>query len=358
MAGNLTLAQLRVQTPLLQERINLALQSEQNFRALSIFGDSGSRVDVSGIGTQVLLQVESPDNFLGDPEMDTARAPGAPRREMGKDFAASTVTLSALDKSLQKTIDRLEVANANLDLLAMRAHQIMLARLIELEVEMANIFLRTGTSATWSNAALAALSGGTGLQFNAAGSRPLDDIIAASELARQGAYGLEPNTLIIGWAAARTLMTHPQVLGAGVRNGAVDTYAVGSVRAPIMSASVLEQHLSALTGMRCYIVRARRRTNNLGQATGTYADADAVSGAGDVFWVGRLGSTVAPTRIGAQAWGTAAIDLVHTSMQAGIWESADGLGVAPYLDDVRSLNSTYAVGTTNPYGYLVTDCIS
>lgn len=361
MAGNLTLAQLQVQTPLLQGRLNLALQSEDNFRALGIFGASGARVNINGLGTSVLLQVESPDNFLGDPEMDAERAPGAPRREMAKDFPATTVTLRAADKRLQKTIDVLEVANANLDLLAMRQHQIMMARLIELEVEAANIFLRTGTSATWSTAALAALSGGTGLQFNAAGSRPLDDIIAAAELARIAAYGMEPTDLIIGWDAARTLMTHPQVLGAAVRDGAgagANTYAAGGTRAPIMGARVLEQHLAALTGLRVNIIRARRRTNNLGQAVGVYAGIDATSGAGDVFWIGRLGSTVARTNVGAVAWGTAAIDVVHDDMQAGIWQTPDGLGVAPYIDDVRSFRSTYAVGTTNPFGYLVTDCIA
>lgn len=350
--GNVAQSSLRVQSPLLQAFAKGAVQDDSAFVADRCMRASGAQIPMGNLGTDVVLQVQDPRNFLGNPENNNVRAPGDDRNALGRRFQPTSVTCSIQDYSIHDIVDRLEIAAAlNVtDLLTDRSAEI--ARAVKIAREKRFLDIVLGTSVvSWGNAALAAISGGSGVKFGASGSQPIKDFAQARELVRLKAYAY-PDTMIIGHAAAVPLMFDAQIQGAVLLNsgtaGVTSREAVAQMLAEDMTA--VEKVLSAKLKMNVFIASAMYESANLGQGTNVSDIAP------DSFWMGCLGNAnIVRTRTGATLRRVAFVECVHTEDTAGDVNWMDGLGRKVYVDSIREYK---ALDTTSAaFGYLVTDCV-
>ncbi|MGA1525298.1 MAG: hypothetical protein ACO4CZ_15130 [Planctomycetota bacterium] len=351
--GNVAQSSLRVQSPLLQAFAKGAVQDDSAFVADRCMAASGAQIQMSGLGTDVVLQVQDPRNFLGNPENNNVRAPGDDRNSLGRRFPSTPVTCSIQDYSIHDIVDRLEIAAAMnvTDLLTDRSAEI--ARAVKIAREKRFLDIVLGTSVvSWGNAALSAITGGSGVKFGASGSQPIKDFTRVRELVRLKAFGAYPDTMVIGHAAAVPLIFDAQIQGAVLLNsgtaGVTSRDAVAQMLAEDMTA--VEKVLSARLKMNVFIASAMYESANLGIATNV-ADI-----APDSFWMGCLGNAnVVRTRTGAKLRRVAVVECVHTEDTAGDVNWYDGLGRKVYVDSIREYK---ALDTTSAaFGYLVTDCV-
>lgn len=351
--GNVAQSSLRVQSPLLQAFAKGAVQDDTAFVADRCMERSGAQIDMSSIGTDVVLQVQDPRNMLGNPENNNVRAPGDERPSLGRRFAPTTVTCSIKDYSKKDIVDRLEIAAAlNVtELLTDRAAEI--ARAVKIEREKRFLDIVLGTSVvSWSNAALAAITNGSGVKFGASGSRPIHDFSQVRELVRVKAKGAYPDTIIMGHDVAVPLIDDPQLQGAVLLNngtaGVTSRDAIAQMLAEDMTQ--LEAALGAKLKMNVFIASAMYETANLGQATSV------ANIAPDSFWMGCLGNAnIVRTRTGARLRRVAFVECVHTPDTSGDKDWEDGLGRKVFTDSIREY--TPLDTTSAAFGYLVTDCV-
>lgn len=150
---------------------------------------------------------------------DTIRAQGVKPKTVNSRFSADTYTLEQHALGYEISIEDLDAANcltcANADGLNLRQIEIANIQrklLLGHEREVMNLVTNTATyEASNTGANLAALLPGT-LQWSAAASTPIGDVLRLQSLVRRG-VGCRFNAIVVGASVYERLLDHPQIVG-------------------------------------------------------------------------------------------------------------------------------------------------
>lgn len=354
--SNLSTGQLIVQSKLLDKlRIGLR-QGRDKFKADRIMKAAGAQLDMKPHGVKCLLEIEDPRNNLGNPQQDWRRAPGGQRAQLGRRFGSTTVEMSVEDYSPEAPVDEwdIEATSNRMDLVAKRQVELEDAVIIARERRWVEMLL-TQNTVTWTTAALAALNGGSGVKFGAAGSVPIRDLLAMKKALRVLLLGNDPDTLILTYEAAWPLMFDPNIMGASIINaGGGETAAVVGIQQLSKTATQLEQKLSELLDIPYVaIVQGFRETANLGQ-TSVVDDIGDIDGAGDDdrIWMGRLAPTVMETKSGYTVAASALLEPILYDDLSWSYEKEDKTAIVPVVKSWRKYVPTKT--TAAAYGMLTT----
>lgn len=354
-------ASTRVVDPILGGLIVGALQKKSDFvarQALRV-------IPVGGKGATGQILLEQPAAFMGDPGVNMKRAPGAPMAVLNQDNPRDPVTYACTPRSgkvsriPKEHIRRNQFGSANyaatgeltaqeMEYLQRRGAAVCSRALtVEEERDFNTLMLESG----WTSSTVALLTGGAGVQWNANGGKPLNDLHILKVQCRDAANGVDPDSLIIPVAVADALCRNPEV-----RNIFVIATGNGSAAASgaqhVVTHTALKSILSSVLEIPyVHIAKGRRRTSQHGQ---TIATASIYT---DTIWMGCLfgGQENEPLVNGNDVTmeAVAAVMLVEQDVESGIEWDNDHQSYQPWVDesyDMKVLDASL--------GQQLTDCLA
>lgn len=233
-----------------------------------------ARVPAQSYHGQVFI--ESSGSYMGSPQnLKTSLSADYPLTQAGD---PTVVSFSCEEYKLASAIvpDKLlERSQFPADLLSREAAAIGRKLALDMESRVANLFFSAGN---WPDSALAALGGG-GIQWsNYTTAKPDLDIDVAMVLARESAYGRNPDTIILGQQVIDAYRRCLQAQGVAVVGS-------GAARADILTEADAISRIESLFGLKVLIGSARANTAAPGLAvSGSYIW-------GKSFWIGCLQDT-------------------------------------------------------------------
>lgn len=262
-----SLNSVNVVSPLLS---GAAIGAAQQLRLVAS-GMPQARVPATSYHGQVFI--ESSASFMGSPtNLKTSLTADYPRTQAGD---PTTVSFTCEEYKLASAVipDKLmERSQFPADLLSREAAAIGRKLALDMESRLATLFFSTGN---WPDAALVALGGG-GIQWsNYTTAKPDLDIDVAMVAAREGAYGRNPDTIILGQQVIDAYRRCLQAQGVAVVGS-------GAARADLLTEADAIGRIQSLFGLRVLVGSARSNTSAPGLTpSGAYLW-------GKSFWIGCL----------------------------------------------------------------------
>ena len=292
------------------------------------------------------LLIENTRNFMGSPDLDLERAPGASRSMIGS-FDRTNLTYKAKIYSASDSIAMEDIEDSQYPGSEEARIIRKVARTMKLAKEKrAADLLFTNTNYTGGNTSTAALiPGGKGSKFNAAGAEPLSDLHIVKDLIFAQSHGINPDTLILGREVFRELARNPEMRGyvgdatAGIASGNL-----------LLNDEAIIQVLRNVLGIPNVYVGAARRETAVPGATSS----EGYIWTGDNIFMGIMkGSDSIVSKSGnVKAMPVTALDFEYKDMIAGQYDSLDLVRRYVWAEQVNEFKMV-----DNSFAYLVTDCL-
>ena len=292
------------------------------------------------------LLVENTRNFMGSPELDLERAPGASRTMIGS-FDRTSLTYKAKIFSASDSIAMEDIFDSQYPgseegrIVRKVARTMKLAK----EKRAADLLFDANNFAAASKANANAIPGGKGVKFNAAGAEPLSDLHIVKDLVFANSHGINPDTLVLGREVFRELARNPEMRGyvgdatAGIASGNL-----------LLNDEAIIQVLRNVLGIPNVYVGAARRETAVPGATSS----EGYIWTGDNVFMGIMkGSDAIVSKSGnVKAMPVTALDFEFRGMQAGQYDSLDMVRRYVWAEQINQFKMI-----DSSFGYLVSDCL-
>jgi hypothetical protein len=252
------------------------------------------------------LLVENTRSFMGAPEADSRRAPGAGRQSLSS-FNRSSLTFKAEIHSFEDSIAMEDIEDSQYPGTeeARSARKVRRALLLAQEKRCADLLFGSSfTSVT------------PGTKFDAAGAEPLTYIHQQLDTLRATNHGISADTIVLGYNVFRALARNPEI-----RSFVGDSsQGVASGNRILADEAVLEVLRSVLAVPHVYVGSARRETAIPGA---TSAEADIWETETIGLYILRGSDAIAQKSGGVKAMPVAGLNLEYKGLQAGQYDSLD-----------------------------------
>jgi len=252
------------------------------------------------------LLVENTRSFMGAPEADSRRAPGAGRQSLSS-FNRSSLTFKAEIHSFEDSIAMEDIEDSQYPGTeeARSARKVRRALLLAQEKRCADLLFGSSFTNTVP-----------GTKFDAAGAEPLTFIHQQLDTLRATNHGISADTIILGYNVFRALARNPEI-----RSFVGDSSAgIASGNRILADEAVLEVLRSVLAVPNVYVGSARRETAIPG-ATSSEADIWETETIG--LYILRGSDAIAQKSGGVKAMPVAGLNLEYKGLQAGQYDSLD-----------------------------------
>jgi len=257
------------------------------------------------------LLVEETRSFMGAPEADSRRAPGASRQSLSS-FNRSSLTFKAEIHSFEDSIAMEDIEDSQYpgSEEERSARKVRRALLLAQEKRCADL-LFSQTEFT-NNVDVA----GTSTAFDAAGAEPLSFIHQQLDTLRAANHGIVADTMILGYDVFRALARNPEIRSfvGDASNG------IASGNRILANDAVIEVLRSVLNIPNVFVGSARRETAIPGA---TSSEANIWNGETIGLYIMRGSDAVAQKSGGVKAMPVAALNMMYKGLQAGQYDSLD-----------------------------------
>jgi hypothetical protein len=284
------------------------------------------------------LLVETTRSFMGAPEADSRRAPGAGRQSLSS-FNRSSLTFKAEIHSFEDSIAMEDIEDSQYPGTeeARSARKVRRALLLAQEKRCADLMFST---AQFTNNTT------PGTKFDAAGAEPLSFLHQELDTLRAANHGIVADTIVLGYNVFRALARNPEIRSFVGDSG----QGIASGNRILADSAVIEVLRSVLAVPNVYVGSARRETAIPG-ATSSEADIWDTETIG--LYILRGSDAVAQKSGGVKAMPVAALNMQYKGLQAGQYDSLDLVRRHVWGEHVQQFKLVDATR-----GRLLTDCLT
>lgn len=284
------------------------------------------------------LLVETTRSFMGAPEADSRRAPGAGRQSLSS-FNRSSLTFKAEIHSFEDSIAMEDIEDSQYPGTeeARSARKVRRALLLAQEKRCADLMFST---AQFTNNTT------PGTKFDAAGAEPLSFLHQELDTLRAANHGIVADTIVLGYDVFRALARNPEIRSFVGDSG----QGIASGNRILADSAVLEVLRSVLAVPNVYVGSARRETAIPG-ATSTEADIWNTETIG--LYILRGSDAIAQKSGGVKAMPVAALNMEYKGLQAGQYDSLDLVRRHVWGEHVQQFKLVDAAR-----GRLLTNCLT
>lgn len=290
------------------------------------------------------LLIENSRNFMGSPDLDLERAPGASRAMIGS-FDRTSLTYKAKIYSASDSIAMEDIFDSQYPGSEEARIIRKVARTMKLAKEKRAADLLFDNTLFTNTSTAAAIPGGKGVKFNAAGAEPLSDLHIVKDQVFASSHGINPDTLILGREVFRELARNPEMRGyVGDANEGI---ASGNL---LLNDEAIIQVLKNVLGIPNVYVGAARRETAVPGATSS----EGYIWTGDSIFMGIMkGADAIVSKSGnVKAMPVAALDFEFNNMTAGQYDHQDMTRRYVWAEQVNQFAKI-----DDSFAYLVTDCL-
>lgn len=292
------------------------------------------------------LLIENTRNFMGSPDLDLERAPGASRTMIGS-FDRTNLTYKAKIFSASDSIAMEDIEDSQYPGSEEARIVRKVARTMKLakEKRAADLLFTAANFAAGSKSDANAITGGSGVKFNAAGAEPLSDLHIVKDLVFANSHGINPDTLILGRDVFRELARNPEMRG--YVGDATKGVASGNL---LLNDQAIIQVLQNVLGIPNVYVGAARRETAVPGATSS----EGYIWTSDQIFMGIMkGSDAIVSKTGnVKAMPVTALDFEYKDMIAGQYDSLDLIRRYVWAEQVNEFKMV-----DSSFGFLITDCL-
>ena len=284
------------------------------------------------------LLVETTRSFMGAPEADSRRAPGAGRQSLSS-FNRSSLTFKAEIHSFEDSIAMEDIEDSQYPGTeeARSARKVRRALLLAQEKRCADLMFST---AQFTNNTT------PGTKFDATGAEPLSFLHQQLDVLRAANHGIVADTMVLGYNVFRALARNPEIRSFVGDSG----QGIASGNRILADSAVIEVLRSVLAVPNVYVGSARRETAIPG-ATSSEADIWDTETIG--LYILRGSDAVAQKSGGVKAMPVAALNMQYKGLQAGQYDSLDLVRRHVWGEHVQQFRLVDATR-----GRLLTDCLT
>jgi hypothetical protein len=284
------------------------------------------------------LLVEETRSFMGAPEADSRRAPGAGRQSLSS-FNRSSLTFKAEIHSFEDSIAMEDIEDSQYPGTeeARSARKVRRALLLAQEKRCADLMFST---AQFTNNTTPAT------KFDATGAEPLSFLHQQLDVLRAANHGIVADTMVLGYNVFRALARNPEIRSFVGDSG----QGIASGNRILADSAVIEVLRSVLAVPNVYVGSARRETAIPG-ATSSEADIWNTETIG--LYILRGSDAVAQKSGGVKAMPVAALNMQYKGLQAGQYDSLDLVRRHVWGEHVQQFKLVDATR-----GRLLTDCLT
>ena len=284
------------------------------------------------------LLVENTRSFMGAPEADSRRAPGAGRQSLSS-FNRSSLTFKAEIHSFEDSIAMEDIEDSQYPGTeeARSARKVRRALLLAQEKRCADLMFST---AQFTNNTTPAT------KFDATGAEPLSFLHQQLDVLRAANHGIVADTMVLGYNVFRALARNPEIRSFVGDSG----QGIASGNRILADSAVIEVLRSVLAVPNVYVGSARRETAIPG-ATSSEADIWNTETIG--LYILRGSDAVAQKSGGVKAMPVAALNMQYKGLQAGQYDSLDLVRRHVWGEHVQQFKLVDATR-----GRLLTDCLT
>ena len=290
------------------------------------------------------LLLENTRNFMGAPDLDLRRAPGASRVSL-TEFDRTSMTFNADNYGLDEAIAMEDIIDSQYPggEEQRAAKKVRRAVLLAREKRAADLLFNTAVF-TNTNTCTALIGG----KLNAAGTDALTGLDLLKDQIFQNAHGINPDTIILGRASARALARNPEF-----RNyltvGATPSGIAGGGQLILNDKAVISIIRDVLNIPNVYIGSARRETAIAGQ---TSAEAQIWTD-GSIFCGIMKGADASIQKSGGvKAMPVAALNFDFKPLHSGQYDSNDSVRRTVWVEEQHIFKE---VDTS--LGFVLTACV-
>ncbi len=284
------------------------------------------------------LLVEETRSFMGAPEADSRRAPGASRQSLSS-FNRSSLTFKAEIHSFEDSIAMEDIEDSQYpgSEEERSARKVRRALLLAQEKRCADLLFSTSEFTNTTSPST---------KFDAAGAEPLSFLHNELDTLRAANHGIVADTMILGYDVFRALARNPEI-----RSFVGDSSAgIASGNRILADDAVIEVLRSVLNIANVFVGSARRETAIPG-ATSSEADIWQRETIG--LYIMRGSDAVAQKSGGVKAMPVAALNMVYKGLQAGQYDSLDLVRRHVWGEHVQLFKKV-----DSDRGRLLTNCLS
>jgi hypothetical protein len=284
------------------------------------------------------LLVEETRSFMGAPEADSRRAPGASRQSLSS-FNRSSLTFKAEIHSFEDSIAMEDIEDSQYpgSEEERSARKVRRALLLAQEKRCADLLFSTSEFTNNTSPST---------KFDAAGAEPLSFLHNELDTLRAANHGIVADTMILGYDVFRALARNPEI-----RSFVGDSSAgIASGNRILADDAVIEVLRSVLNIPNVFVGSARRETAIPG-ATSSEADIWQRETIG--LYIMRGSDAVAQKSGGVKAMPVAALNMVYKGLQAGQYDSLDLVRRHVWGEHVQLFKKV-----DSDRGRLLTNCLS
>lgn len=284
------------------------------------------------------LLVEETRSFMGAPEADSRRAPGASRQSLSS-FNRSSLAFKAEIHSFEDSIAMEDIEDSQYpgSEEERSARKVRRALLLAQEKRCADLLFSTSEFTNTTSPST---------KFDAAGAEPLSFLHNELDTLRAANHGIVADTMILGYDVFRALARNPEI-----RSFVGDSSAgIASGNRILADDAVIEVLRSVLNIANVFVGSARRETAIPG-ATSSEADIWQRETIG--LYIMRGSDAVAQKSGGVKAMPVAALNMVYKGLQAGQYDSLDLVRRHVWGEHVQLFKKV-----NSDRGRLLTNCLS
>jgi hypothetical protein len=284
------------------------------------------------------LLVEETRSFMGAPEADSRRAPGASRQSLSS-FNRSSLTFKAEIHSFEDSIAMEDIEDSQYpgSEEERSARKVRRALLLAQEKRCADLLFSTSEFTNNTSPST---------KFDSAGAEPLSFLHNQLDTLRAANHGIVADTMILGYDVFRALARNPEI-----RSFVGDSSAgIASGNRILADDAVIEVLRSVLNIANVFVGSARRETAIPG-ATSSEADIWQRETIG--LYIMRGSDAVAQKSGGVKAMPVAALNMVYKGLQAGQYDSLDLVRRHVWGEHVQLFKKV-----DSDRGRLLTNCLS
>ena len=284
------------------------------------------------------LLVETTRSFMGAPEADSRRAPGAGRQSLSS-FNRSSLTFKAEIHSFEDSIAMEDIEDSQYPGTeeARSARKVRRALLLAQEKRCADLMF-SATQFTNNTT--------PGTKFDAAGAEPLSFLHQELDTLRAANHGIVADTIILGYDVFRALARNPEIRSFVGDSG----QGIASGNRILADSAVIEVLRSVLAVPNVYVGSARRETAIPG-ATSSEADIWERETIG--LYILRGSDAIAQKSGGVKAMPVAALNMQYKGLVAGQYDSLDLVRRHVWGEHVQQFKLV-----DRARGRLLTNCLS
>jgi len=284
------------------------------------------------------LLVEETRSFMGAPEADSRRAPGASRQSLSS-FNRSSLTFKAEIHSFEDSIAMEDIEDSQYpgSEEERSARKVRRALLLAQEKRCADLLFST---TEFTNNTI------PGTKFDAAGAEPLSFLHDQLDVLRAANHGIVADTMVLGYDVFRALARNPEI-----RSFVGDASSgIASGNRILANDAVIEVLRSVLNIPNVFVGSARRETAIPGA---TSSEANIWDGETIGLYIMRGSDAVAQKSGGVKAMPVAALNMMYKGLQAGQYDSLDLVRRHVWGEHVQLCKKV-----DSDRGRLLTDCLT